>query len=279
MRFRDLKTIDEFRQVMDLEKRIWGYADAEDLVTVPVFVVTVKRGGSLIGAFDDQGRMVGFAYALPAHRNGERTHWSHMLGVADAARNAGLGYRLKVEQRRRAIDQGCALIEWTYDPLQALNAHLNFTKLGAVAEEYAENVYGESSSPLHKGTPTDRLIAQWWVNDPAVVARISGTATPAGSRSGGAGAIDDAPVVNGTRPCGAWLACGDVDLARDETRLQVEIPVGFTELQMSDPELARAWRDETRRIFQAYFGRGYRAVGFSLDREAGYGRYLLERPS
>ncbi len=271
MQLRDLETIDEFRQVMDLEKRIWGYADAEDLVTVPVFVVTVKRGGSLIGAFDAGGEMVGFAYALPAHRNGQRTHWSHMLGVVEAARNSGLGHRLKLEQRLRAIAHGCDLIEWTYDPLQALNAHLNFTKLGAVVEEYAENVYGASSSPLHQGTPTDRFIAQWWVNDPAVVTRVAGAAGAPPVPVAG-----DAAVVNQTGRAGAWIACGRVDLDRREPRVQVEIPVGFTELQAADPGLALAWRDATRRIFQAYLGRGYRAVGFSLDRAAGHGRYLLE---
>ena len=58
-----------------------------------------------------------------------------------------------------SLAMGIDLIEWTYDPLQALNAHLNFAKLGVVVQEYAENIYGESSSPLHHGTPTDRFIA------------------------------------------------------------------------------------------------------------------------
>ena len=37
--------------------------------------------------------------------------------------------------------------------MQALNAHLNFSRLGVVVEEYEVNVYGASSSPLHR-TPT-----------------------------------------------------------------------------------------------------------------------------
>ncbi len=271
MQFRDLHTIDEFRQVMDLEKLIWGYTDAEDLVTVPIFVITVKRGGILVGAFDDEDRMVGFVYSLPAHKDGRLTQWSHMLGVVPAYRNSGLGFQLKLEQRRRALDFGCALVEWTYDPLQALNAHLNFTKLAVVVGEYAENVYGESSSVLHRGTPTDRFIAQWWVADGTVAARISG-AEPAPA----APAADEAPIVNATRRQGGWLACANVDLGRREPRLQVEIPVGFTEMQVEQPGRARDWRDATRAIFQSYFAAGYRAVAFSLEREAGRGRYLLE---
>ena len=58
-------------------------------------------------------------------------------------------------------------MEWTYDPLVAVNAHLNFNRLGVVVDEYVENVYGESGSPLHKGAPTDRFIAQWWMRSRA----------------------------------------------------------------------------------------------------------------
>src|SRR2546426_12717244 len=43
---------------------------------------------------------------------------------------------------------GIDLVEWTYDPMQATNAHLNFEKLGVVVEEYGQNVYGQSGSPL-----------------------------------------------------------------------------------------------------------------------------------
>jgi hypothetical protein len=31
-------------------------------------------------------------------------------------------------------------------------------------------------------------------------------------------------------------------------------------------------------MFEAYFSRGYRAVDFVLQRQAGFGRYLLARP-
>src|SRR5207244_3010554 len=65
-------------------------------------------------------------------------------------------------------------IEWTFDPMQALNAHLNFSKLGVVVEEYEENVYGESTSPLHKGNPTDRFIAEWWIREPSPQSDWSG---------------------------------------------------------------------------------------------------------
>src|SRR5262249_18405096 len=142
--------------------------------------ISVKRGGILIGAFEagaereaSAERMIGFVYSLPGIKHGKPTQWSHMLGVLDAFRRDGIGRQLKLLQRERALAMGLDLIEWTFDPLQAMNAHLNFERLGVVAEEYEENIYGESTSPLHFGNPTDRLVAEWRLRDPHVERRLS----------------------------------------------------------------------------------------------------------
>ena len=103
---------------------------------VPIFVVTVKRGAILIGALDDSGVMVGFVYSIAGLKDGRPMQWSHMLGVLDSHRNSGLGHDLKLAQRQRALAMGLDLIEWTYDPMQAFNAHLNFRKLGVVVEAF-----------------------------------------------------------------------------------------------------------------------------------------------
>jgi predicted GNAT superfamily acetyltransferase len=274
LRFRDLHTADEFRQVMDLEQRVWGFTDLNDMVTLPVFTITVKRGAILIGAFDPSDRMVGFVYSIVGMKAGRQVlQWSHMLGVLPEFRNSGLGRELKLAQRDRALAHGYELIEWTYDPLQALNAHLNFAKLGVVAEEYHRNVYGESTSLLHKGTPTDRLVAQWWIAKPDVERRVA----PGGALRISTNEFTDAAPVNVTRPAQAWLANTDLFLARGERRLVLEIPMGFTEMQSDAPELALEWRMQTREIFETYFKRGYRAVDFHLDRPHGRGRYLLAK--
>jgi predicted GNAT superfamily acetyltransferase len=62
-----------------------------------------------------------------------------------------------------------------------------------------------------------------------------------------------------------------------DRRVLVEIPMGFGEMQVREPELALAWRLSTREIFQAYFGNGFRAVDFFLSRESRRGHYLLAR--
>src|SRR5205823_12675125 len=93
MIIRELTTLEECRQVATLEKDVWGYTDAEDVVPPPVLIVSVKRGGILLGAFDETGVMTGFVYSIPAVKNGRLTPWSHMLGVVSTARESGLGGR------------------------------------------------------------------------------------------------------------------------------------------------------------------------------------------
>ena len=77
---------------------------------------------------------------------------------------------------------------------------------------------------------------------------------------------------------GAWRTCASIDLNLDVRRFWLEIPTGFTDMQHHAPELAMQWRMHTREIFETYFKRGYRVVDFVLDREAGFGRYLLAAP-
>lgn len=268
---RDLHGLDDYQAVVDLERAIWGYTDAGDLVTVPVFIITVKRGGILIGAFDEADRMIGFAFSIVGLKDARPTQWSHMMGVVPEHRRSGLGRALKLAQRDRAIVAGFDLMEWTFDPLQALNAHLNFAKLGVVCDEYVENLYGESTSALHRGTPTDRFVVQWLLREPHVERRIERRE----SLSVRTSEVADAPTVNETAEAGTWRRTSAGNLSLDARRVWVEIPLGFTEMQQEAPDLALDWRLRTREIFEGYFARGYRAVDFELQRDHGRGRYLL----
>jgi predicted GNAT superfamily acetyltransferase len=270
---RDLHTLDEYRAVVQLEGEIWGYTDPGDIITVPVFIITLKRGGILVGAFDGP-RMIGFAFSLVGVKNGRPTQWSHMMGVVASHRRSGLGRALKLAQRDRALAAGFDLMEWTFDPLQALNAHLNFTKLGVVCEEYVRNLYGESTSALHRGTPTDRFVVQWRLREPHVERRIAQADHGFTMRASEAAA---APLLNETIEAGVWRRPGPVDFTYEGPRVWVEVPVGFTEMQQHAPELALEWRHHTREIFETYFARGHRAVDFEYQRQHGRARYLLAR--
>jgi predicted GNAT superfamily acetyltransferase len=267
---RDLTTLAEFQEVERLESEIWGPVD---LVPLPILAVTVRRGAILVGAFDGD-RLIGFVYSLPALKTGEQkpSHWSHMLGVHPAHRRSGLGRELKLAQRDRALALGLDLIEWTYDPLQAANAHLNFVALGTVVEEYEQNVYGESPSPLHGGIATDRFICQWWIRKPHVERRIRSGVIRAVSHE-----LVTAPVVNRVTSVGDSLAPAGVDLDRREPRVMVDIPVDFTTMLSADAARALEWRLQTRAVFTHYLGAGYRVVDFTLDQAARRGRYLLSK--
>jgi predicted GNAT superfamily acetyltransferase len=302
MIIRALHTIPEFRQVIALEQEIWGYSDAEDAVGIPMFVITVKRGGILLGAYDGD-RLIGFVYSIAGLKDGRPMQWSHMLGVLPAYRATGIGRALKREQRHISLEMGLDLMEWTCDPLVAVNAYLNFRRLGVIVEEYALNVYGDSSSPLHRGAPTDRFIAQWQMRSPRVVRMLEADGVPSATRelpstalpptalrTGRAGhppgydsrrvanpepPIPGVPVVNTVERRGDGLACTGHDLTRTDPELGVSIPSDFNEMLERRPDRARAWRMASREIFIHYFSKGYRVVDFSFVPGGDEGRYLL----
>ena len=270
MRLRDLDTIDDFDAVVRLQHEVWG-ADYDDVVPRSVFAVAVRTGGILIGAENEDGRLVGCVFSMPGLRHGRVVQWSHLLGVAPEARGRALGLRLKLAQRERALDRGIDLIEWTCDPLLAANARLNVRRLGCVVEVYLDDVYGSSSSPLHRGVPTDRFIASWHIGSAHVVRRVEAGAIVARDAS-----VGQAPHVLRTREEGSFRAPhGEPDLSRDEARLRVEIPADFARMLGEATELALAWRYAARRVFHTYFARGYRVVDVDADRGAPRPSYLL----
>ena len=173
---RHLTTLEQFERCVVLQLEVWGYSDG-DIIPRRVFVVAQRIGGQVIGAFDGD-TVIGFAMALPGYRDGYPYLHSHMLAVLPEYRNAGLGRRLKLVQRDDAIARGFNLMEWTYDPLEIKNAHLNIARLGAISRRYQPDFYGPSSSPLQGGLPTDRLYAEWWLTSPRVVNLLSGEPQP-----------------------------------------------------------------------------------------------------
>mgnify|MGYP001545944094 CR=1 FL=1 len=172
LEIRSLTSLAQFERCVVLQLEVWGYSDG-DLIPRRVFLVAQKIGGQVLGAFDGD-TIIGFAMALPGYRNGHPYLHSHMLAVLPEYRNAGLGRRLKLAQRDDAIARGFDLMEWTFDPLEIKNAHLNIARLGAIARRYEADFYGPSSSPLQGGLPTDRLYAEWWLRSPRVADVLAG---------------------------------------------------------------------------------------------------------
>lgn len=278
---RDLTRLEDCAAVVRVQETVWGRES--DVVPASLLSVSAKRGGILLGAFegaDSPDAMIGFVWSLAGLRDGAPVQWSHMLGVLPAARERGVGIALKLAQRERALAQDVDLIEWTFDPLQARNAHLNFSRLGCVVSTYVENAYGSLEGPLFSGTPTDRLIAEWWIRRPHVERRVAAEReAAAGRRAFTARAADvaEARALIVTRDAGRWPAPDDVREPGEERRLVIPVPAAFSDLQASDQALALEWRLAVRRAFTSAFADGYRAVDFFFDRQTGSGRYLLAR--
>lgn len=162
---RSFTELEQFDECVALEEAVWGY-DPADMIPRRVFLLASRIGGQVLGAFDTDApnaRPVGFAMALPGYRNGHPYLHSHMVGVLPDHRNRGIARALKLAQRDDALARGIDLMEWTFDPLEIKNAHLNIAKLGAIVRRYKRNFYGPSSSPLQGGLPTDRIYAEWWL--------------------------------------------------------------------------------------------------------------------
>ncbi|HEY7209787.1 MAG TPA: GNAT family N-acetyltransferase [Bryobacteraceae bacterium] len=232
-----LSKLSEFAEVVRLQREIWGFEDVE-LLPQRLFVVASKIGGQVLGAFDS-GKMVAFCLCIPGLKPGGKYYFhSHMLGVLPAYRNTGLGRRMKLEQRRYAIAAGVDLIEWTFDPLEIKNAFFNIERLGAIVRRYVHNQYGTTSSHLHGGLPTDRLVPEWWIQSPRV---------------------------------GMLLAQNRLE--RGAAAAQIAVPGNISEIRKRAPVQARELQISIARQFDEYFRAGLTVIGF--ERRPDAGTYLL----
>ena len=147
-------TLEEFHRCVELQRQIWGEADLE-VEPVTMFVVAAHTGGQVLGAFEN-GRMIAYTLAIAGLQDHVPYLHSHMTGVLSDYRDRGVGRMLKLFQREEALSRGIRLIQWTFDPLELRNAHFNLNRLGAISRQYLPNLYGTTTSPLHRGLATDR---------------------------------------------------------------------------------------------------------------------------
>lgn len=233
---RKCEAIEEFNECVELQKEIWGEADLE-VEPSTLFVVAAHTGGQVLGAFDGP-KLVGYTLAVAGIRNGTPYLHSHMTGVLAAYRDRGVGRMLKLFQREEALGRGIRLIEWTFDPLETRNAHFNLNRLGAIARQFLPNLYGVTTSPLHRGMPTDRLVAEWLLDSPRVVAAVT---------------------------------TGNVEPALDAAH--IELPADLELRKTTEPGRLVEVQARVRKEFLDWFGRGYAAVG--LRTEGGKAAYIL----
>ena len=266
--FRACRGLEELEACVQLQVDVWGYADG-DVIPRRVFLVAQKIGGQVIGAYDtalpgsaadgDASSLVGFAFSLPGIKPAADADTrpvsylhSHMLAVRDGYRDAGIGRRLKLMQREDALSRGIVRMEWTFDPLEIKNAFLNIRKLGAIIRRYEPNFYGSSSSRLQGGLPTDRLVAEWYMDSPRVLARLSASGASAPSVS-------------------------DTTSADSSALEKVIVPAAIYQWKAEESmrALAAEVQARNREQLQRAFQSGLAVVDYRLDAD-GSGQFLLD---
>ncbi len=237
-----LQDIDQFRQCIEIQHLAWGFSEA-DTLPMRSLVVCAKIGGQVFGAVDDNGQVLGFLNAFPGYRDGKVFLHSNMMGVRPECQNYGIGRKLKLAQREEALSRGIDLVEWTFDPLEVRNARINLELLGVICRTYLENVYGVSSSRLHGGLPTDRLVAEWHLNSARVISRVGSTPSPP---------------------------------AHSDGMVSLEIPLNMQHLKSTEPQAAARIQSGLRERMLELFERNFFASRLAIDVTNQKATYLFE---
>ena len=257
---RPLSSAADYAACIALQHLTWG-DDFSERVPASILMVCQKIGGVAAGAFAADGSLAGFVFALAGLHQGRPVGWSDMLAVHPQFRDRGLGLELKKYQRLAFLANGIDTILWTFDPLEARNAHLNINKLGAEPEAYLRDVYALSDSTLHQGIGTDRLQLAWRLRSSRAEKALAGVAPdiPEGAAQ--------APVFKGSPQLPAQAgAC-----------LRIAVPEDIQRVKAQDLHAARQWRAETRAAFEAAFAAGYRVAGFFRSEPDKLCYYVLAR--
>jgi len=258
----------ELRALEDLQIDVWGF-DAREAVPAAHFRAVQHVGGMVLGAYLGE-RLVGFAYGFPAlardaWEEGIGIH-SHMVGVGRGAQGVGVGRALKWAQRTWCLERGISWMSWTFDPIQARNARLNFHHLGARSHEYLVDFYGIMPGSLHGNLTSDRLLVFWDLRSRDVAARAERYAAGLGP--------EPAPL-----PAAAWtLQRGSngepqpVAAPGDGGALRVAVPEDANRLMRDDPPAAARWRMAVREamapaVADGFVVSAFEGVGYLLERE------------
>ena len=265
LELRQLSKSSEYAACVKLQRTTWG-PGYTDIVPASLLKVSQTVGGIVAGAFLGD-RLIGFVYGLAGVRERRPIHWSHMLAVDPEYRDQGVGRRLKQYQRSLLYEAGAELAYWTFDPLQARNAHLNVNRLCALPCEYVSEMYHDTGSELH-AFGTDRFVVCWQVLPPNAV---NGDGTPVM-----APAWRSAPIVNANPSSSNGAAPDAATLLAECNVIRVEIPADIDAVAASDLSLARAWRTSTRIALVSSTQQEFQVAGFFRD-ESGRCYYVLRR--
>jgi predicted GNAT superfamily acetyltransferase len=257
--------------IRDLQQQVWN-PPPDALYPRDLHSPAFHAGDSMVATVD--GALVGFLFGffkfegapLPAavrtrHPDTFRLE-SQLLAVLPSHNGKGIARVLKLRQAARARAAGIHVVNWTFDPLQFVNATLNLTRLGAVAFDFYRNHY-QFSNDLAQ-TPASRVSVTWLIETARVAQAAATSARPLD--------LADRPDIvrlnDGPERIGSPAASRVV---------AIEIPADWTRLQQDRAQrpLALAWRSTTDALFGECLGiddRHFALTGTAVD---GDRRYLV----
>ncbi|MCU0496985.1 MAG: GNAT family N-acetyltransferase [Anaerolineae bacterium] len=278
-----LETLDAMYEAVELQRTYWGN-DLESVVPAHMLFTIASSGGHVLAAKDGD-QMVGVLIGLLGTNIEEKQRpamanlliASKRMVVAPSHRGTGIGYRLKLAQREKAIQQGVRLVTWTFDPLRSNNAHLNLRKLGGVCQRYHNNLYGtHDRSGLAQFGWSDRLHVDWWVTNRRVEERISGSRPDLTLRQyleGNATLVNPVKITEDERFISPMA---DIQEPQGAFAL-VEIPTNYDLILQVTPALAQVWQGHMRETLRKLMREGFLITDFLHEEYEGRSRafYLL----
>lgn len=159
---RPLATTVERLAAVRLYREVFGLPGDDPAFTPKLLSALQHTGGSAVGAFDEDDRLVGFTYGFVGLDGGTAYHYSQTAAVDPAAQGRGVGRQLKRAQAEMARRARVRTMRWAYDPLQARNAHFNLDVLGAAGRWFHRDYYDMQD---HNGR-TDRVVVEWDLDAP-----------------------------------------------------------------------------------------------------------------
>jgi predicted GNAT superfamily acetyltransferase len=269
------RTLADYKSCEEIQREVWHSQDI-DVIPVHLLRAMSRTGGVLLGAYNSLGELIGFAFSTLGVADGDLIHYAHMLAVRVAYRNFDVGFKLKLAQRKEVLKRKISAITSTFDPMQPLNAYFMLGKLGARAENYEENLYGETTSLLDRGLPTDRMLAYWDLESSGVVHRLENGPLRHDVRK----EMKQRPVINQlVEVAPGMMNSSPLKLNCSADQFLFEVPYNLPEIENRDLSLSREWQGKMRQVFRHYFKKDYAATDFWVAEQDGRLRafYLLEK--
>ena len=254
-------------------QRITGSPERE-AIPAHALVALHRAGGTILGAVNDADanpQLIGCLVDVVSLSEHVPSRLTLFCGVVPTRRNQGVGYHLRLEERRLLAKRDVAVVRWAVDPLNGADMCFALNKLGAIGVRYERDLYGTLDNPSDRGMATDRVVMEWWLDAPRVHGLVDRRRAPHHFRLG----LDAMELVTKTRldEAGNRSLVGPIRSPRGDVVL-VEVPASIEAYE--SPE-RRPWRIGLRDALELLFDDHFLVSGFV--HEAGRSFLLMERLS